>query len=982
MTLTNHYRCLEPIIEICNRMVYDGELSVATRTPTKLWRPELKRLGFLVTDEVVDTKNPGGSRRNQTEAECIAQWIYENEASIVKHYSTKNVVGIEDVLAIVTPFSGQKLTLKKALAKQYKQKWDERDMSFFYNRMTIDTVHTLQGAERQIVIFSMVETNDPGNPQFYDKGANLINVAISRAKEMFVVAMTQKAVNYARKLTDNTLKKPSDYLWQAVVANGSRLNSRRLIIVESPNKCSVIKGALGDSIEVEVLATVGHIAKLEEPQNWNAMDANKPAWGSLSDTGVNVFARTETLWPDLEALYLATDPDPEGEAIAWHILRILGDQKRTGNLSTLSGKAPLIKRMRFFNLVGAEVGRAYDSASDGLDAGMVKSALARGLLDYLIATQYPTRLGLGSANSFEKGIGRVQLGILDLVHQAMSNESSYAVIVSIPLKDGSVLISYALDPNTNKVDGVGRIWQTPKIESADKAAQLIQEKLNKVESEITVQWNTEPLQQYEAYPGLNTARLLALAWRSKRLAPSQVMAVLQDLYEGTSAVIPSGFTSKKNAFDYIPFPAGTMDNPHTSAHPILEPLNYELSPEDARAFLKDDQLKIYELLWNAGIATAMDGPALRHEVLEVKLSSSIGQPTADLSFLAVQTSCINQGWGELLPSEIPKNLVSTPNIATAFPEILTDALDSSGQWRLDGTGRRIRSAKQCEQLVSLMDSPNTWKTETARMTHAALSMDQTIELMAGKGIGRPSTFADRLSVAIENKLVLHEVEPLIDHLLVGEYGKQILAALNTLPADAVVGADFSNELEQSLKAVETDHSLAGNTLRQFCERALGTSSPLADWLDELVIEGESLNEFIARTEAILPPANSWSSFVFPAGINPEQLARNPDELIVLREELDSILAAQDRKSWRRRSPRQRAVCRLVALAKGNLAYLADDLTEMATRDIVLRWWIDLPPQDSPLTKDEFRNADSILAGFGADIEPVIRNLVSRINQSL
>lgn len=75
--------------------------------------------------------------------------------------------------------------------------------------MVIDTVHSLQGAERPVVIFSMVESTQPSEKQFYDDGTNLINVAVSRAKEMFIVAMTQKAVEYARGLTEKNCASPA-----------------------------------------------------------------------------------------------------------------------------------------------------------------------------------------------------------------------------------------------------------------------------------------------------------------------------------------------------------------------------------------------------------------------------------------------------------------------------------------------------------------------------------------------------------------------------------------------------------------------------------------------------------------------------------------------------------------------------------------------------------------------------------------------------
>lgn len=550
LTLTNHYRCLTPIIEICNRMVYGSRLHVATATPKKLWRPELQRLGFLVTDAIGNTKMPAGSRHNPGEAECIARWVHENEASIVKHYSKKDIVKIEDVLAIITPFSGQIEKLKRALAKQYGLPWKENDKEAIYNRITINTVHTLQGAERQIVIFAMVETSDPPSPQFYDKGTNLINVAVSRAKEMFIVALSQKAVDYARALEVSALGKASDYLWQAVVTKGSRLNGRRLVIVESPNKCETVREALGASIELEVLATEGHIAELGKPEQWTAITSGQPTWSPMSAAGEKVFRRVETLWPDLEACYLATDPDAEGEAIAWHILRVLRDRAGSGDITARIDKSPHIKRMRFFNLKAEEVRQAYDDAADGLDAGMVKSALARALLDHLITTEYPARLAIGKPNTFARGIGRVQLGVLDLVHKAQQEAPAYAIAAHIPLVDGSQLTSFALAPTGMISEGSRQVWSTDKLAVATEAALRIRRRLEQDDASLTVHWKSEPLTQLPGYPGLNTARLLALAWRTKRMHPRRAMEALQTLYEGGTELAPqkhnprSALTSK------------------------------------------------------------------------------------------------------------------------------------------------------------------------------------------------------------------------------------------------------------------------------------------------------------------------------------------------------------------------------------------------------------------------------------------------------
>ncbi|KOY02362.1 AAA domain-containing protein [Pseudomonas nunensis] len=527
LTLTNHYRCLEPIISICNDMVYGGDLAVATRAPKRLWRPELMRLGFLVTEEVKDTKHPTGSRRNEKEARCIAQWIFENEASLVQHYGEP----LAKVLAIVTPFKGQVSILKRALAERYGVQHKMDDKTALHNAMIIDTVHSLQGAEKQIVIFAMVDTHEPEIKHFYDKGANLINVAVSRAKEMFIVALSQNALNYGRNLTAKTLEKPSDYLWHAIATSGSRLNQRQLVLMESPHKRSAIHAALGDGIEWEMQATEGHISQLEQPEKWDASRSSEPVWSPLSETGLRVFERVADLWPDLDTVYLATDADAEGELIAWHCLRVLQERLASAKLASIRG-GPKIKRVRFNNLEPATLRDAFEQAAHGLDAGLVKSALTRSLLDHLLRTQYPARIGRGAPNVPAQGIGRVQLGVLDLVKQATQVPALYAVQVEIPLKNGQMLKTFAC-PGAEQP---ASIWQINEPGIADRAMNAIKKTLSEHVGGITLQASLGPLQQLDTYPALNTARMLALGWRARRLWPDRVMEALQALYEGQTAI--------------------------------------------------------------------------------------------------------------------------------------------------------------------------------------------------------------------------------------------------------------------------------------------------------------------------------------------------------------------------------------------------------------------------------------------------------------
>lgn len=521
--LTNHYRCRDPIIQICNEMVYSGALNVveAATEPKKEWRAPL---GFLVVPGE-STKLNGGSRCNLAEATLIAKWLKEQKNSILSHYnSNNNQKSLADLVAILTPFKGQVYALRKAIANEFSE--DLRDKNALANQLVVGTVHSLQGSERPIVIFSMVESVNPGEKHFYDEDSSLINVAISRAKEVFIIAVDQKAVNYGHNLNRQELKKPSDYLFYHIMNRGKRLNSNELMLIESPHKSGHLQKALGKGMELEIIATNGHLAQLDTSSSWDPMTATEPKWTAISDKEAQVYERVALLWSDLDILYIATDPDAEGESIAWHFINRVKEFLPQVNKKK---SMPIIKRMRFYNLKEEEIQNAYVNASDGLDAGLVKGALFRSFLDQIISRHYPKKLGLGVNNSFHAGIGRVQLSILDIAQKYFDQVDEYCIEVKIPNAELSNLGSFILyDNDENKPI----IFNDPLI--ANKAAIKLKSLID-MKRGITVDWQAT-VQQLPEYPALNTAQFLKLACTELELSPTEVMNILQDLYEGQSTV--------------------------------------------------------------------------------------------------------------------------------------------------------------------------------------------------------------------------------------------------------------------------------------------------------------------------------------------------------------------------------------------------------------------------------------------------------------
>ncbi|MCP5047807.1 MAG: hypothetical protein GY940_11595, partial [bacterium] len=170
MFLAEHRRCFDDIIAYCNRLAYGGKLIPlrGSPDPDKLIFPQL---GYANINSQSEKSN--SSRKNSTEAQSIADWLKENQDKIEERYGD-----IEDAVGIITPFNAQIWELQKALNKA----------KIKHKSMKIGTIHTLQGAERPIIIFSPVYGFDEGRGlSFINRQINMLNVAVSRAMDSFLV---------------------------------------------------------------------------------------------------------------------------------------------------------------------------------------------------------------------------------------------------------------------------------------------------------------------------------------------------------------------------------------------------------------------------------------------------------------------------------------------------------------------------------------------------------------------------------------------------------------------------------------------------------------------------------------------------------------------------------------------------------------------------------------------------------------------------
>lgn len=168
--LREHWRCLNEIINYCNELCYSNLL-----IPSRVKPSPLPFAGFSFVDVKGIESTQSGSRFNLIEAKRIVEWIMSNKELIEDKYQNYNLE-FEDLVGIVTPFNAQKEVILKELSRC---------------RIAISkvgTVHSLQGAEKKIVIFSPVYSGTSTiKSYFFDRSPNMLNVAVSRAEDCFVV---------------------------------------------------------------------------------------------------------------------------------------------------------------------------------------------------------------------------------------------------------------------------------------------------------------------------------------------------------------------------------------------------------------------------------------------------------------------------------------------------------------------------------------------------------------------------------------------------------------------------------------------------------------------------------------------------------------------------------------------------------------------------------------------------------------------------
>lgn len=187
--LAEHFRCVPDIIGYCNDLLYEGLLRPMRKADSSRLHGTGPAFELVSVRDSVDSTE-GSSRQNLPEARAVARWIAENHDRFHRLYhedveQENDRAKPTEIIAVVTPFAAQARLITNELRRVAREvPGAPEDLA---RRITVGTAHRLQGAERPVVLFSAAYGSNSGTASFIDANLELMNVAVSRAKDLFVV---------------------------------------------------------------------------------------------------------------------------------------------------------------------------------------------------------------------------------------------------------------------------------------------------------------------------------------------------------------------------------------------------------------------------------------------------------------------------------------------------------------------------------------------------------------------------------------------------------------------------------------------------------------------------------------------------------------------------------------------------------------------------------------------------------------------------
>lgn len=536
----------------------------------------------------------------------------------------------------------------------------------------------------------------------------------------------------------------------------------KLVVVESPAKAKTINKYLGS--DYKVLASYGHIRDLPSKDGSVDPDNDFAMTWEFSPVGKKHLNDIIAALKDCDTLILASDPDREGEAIAWHILEELKEKKK------LNGKK--IERVVFHEITKSAVKEGIENPRE-IDQDLVSAYMARRALDYLVGFNLSPILWRKLPGS--KSAGRVQSVALRLICDRENEidkfkaEEYWTIDVDLLTAQKAEMLTHLINLDGKKLDKF-------TINSEEKALAA----KAKIEAQNFVISNVErkKASRYPA-PPFTTSTLQQEAARKLRFSAKKTMQVAQKLYEAgiitymrTDAVNLSKEAIKacREAIEkyfgasYLPKTAKEYKNKTKNAqeaHEAIRPSDVMNTPKKMELKLDSDAYKLYELIWKRTVACQMNPAILDRVVVDAK--------SADGKILLRANGQVIQFDGFLKLYQESKDDSDDDDENAILPNVET------------GESVEKKEIKPAQHFT----------TPPPRFTEASL-----VKKLEELGIGRPSTYANIIAVLQERKYV--KVEKL--RFIPEDRGRIVTVFLENF-FKKYVEYDFTAQMEEFLDDV-------------------------------------------------------------------------------------------------------------------------------------------------------------------------------------
>jgi DNA topoisomerase I len=589
---------------------------------------------------------------------------------------------------------------------------------------------------------------------------------------------------------------------------------KHLVIVESPAKAGTINKFLGPDYKVE--ASYGHVRDLPKSKMGVDIEKNFEPHYIIPTKAKKVVNKLKKQVKTMETIFLAPDPDREGEAISWHLAQILSN-----------GKA-VIKRVAFNELTRDAIREAFKNPRE-LNVNLFDSQQARRILDRIVGYELSPLLWKKVGRGLSAG--RVQSVALRLIVEREDEIRKFKPkeYWTIEAKLSSKRPEEEKRVFKAKLDRIGK----EKIEVGDqKRAHQLKEYLEKQDFKVLSVQKKQRKRRPQA--PFTTSKLQQEGYNRLGFSAAKTMRTAQGLYEGVAMgkegsvglitymrtdSVNVSVTARKEAVKFIKEKFGTDHLPKTpnlyksrkgaqEAHEAIRPSSAYREPDQIKDYLSEDQFKLYDLIWRKFVASQMTSA--------LDLVTSIDIEAGENHFFRAS---------------------GTRNIFPGYLAVLSDAkrMSKKGQEeKQEDESNQDFPALEENELLKLHEllADQHFTKPPGRYNDASL-----VKVLEEKGIGRPSTYSPIIFTLINRDYVSRKGGALVPT----DVAETVIALLvEHFPS--VLDVKFTALMEEELDKIEEGEADWVKVLKDFYEsfgkRVLDAKEKMKDMKPEVISTGE------------------------------------------------------------------------------------------------------------------------------------------------